>query len=55
MWLGLGRFEVFVAAHGMVSAVPSMGTDGGSAHDKDEAVPSMGTDRGSAHDKDEAG
>ena len=31
MWLALGRFKVFVAAHGMVPTVPCMGTDGGSA------------------------
>jgi len=34
-----------VAAHGMVPAVPGMGTDEGSGHDKDEAMPSVGTDR----------
>jgi len=38
-WWALRRFEVLVAAHGMVPAVPGMGTDGGSGHDKDEAVP----------------
>jgi len=27
MWWAFGRFEVFVAAHGMMPTVPSMGTD----------------------------
>ena len=39
MWWALRRFEVLVAAHGMVPAVPAMGTDGRSGHDKDETVP----------------
>ena len=29
MWWALGRFGVFVAAHGMVPTMPGMGTDEG--------------------------